>query len=302
MIDIEGALAFMATHARLLDRRRFELAVGDGDRAATLAALAAYRNADGGYGWGMEPDLRAPSSQPAGALHAFEVLEEIAPVTSPLAVELCDWLDHVALPSGALPFVLPGADYPGSAPWFAHGDPGAPSLHLTTAVAAVAVRVGGHDPAVREHRWLQRVTSFCLEAIAALDGPRFAMELRHVLELLDTLHGTDGRAPAELERVAAWLPATGTLAVQGGTADEAMRPLDFAPYPGRPIRSHLDPGVVSADLDRLEALQRPDGGWPIEWAEISPAGALEWRGYLTVRAIQLLTANGRVAHHAQAAS
>src|SRR4051794_9665980 len=67
-IDLTAAANFMATHARLLDRRRFE-----GDRGGALAALDGYRNGDGGYGWGLEPDLRAHESQPGSAHHAFEV-------------------------------------------------------------------------------------------------------------------------------------------------------------------------------------------------------------------------------------
>ena len=57
----------MASHARLLDRRRLELLLDGGEPTAVLAALEAYRNPDGGYGWGLEPDLRATESQPGGA-------------------------------------------------------------------------------------------------------------------------------------------------------------------------------------------------------------------------------------------
>ena len=70
----------MAGHARQLDRRRLDLLVGRGEVSEVLAALEAYRNDDGGYGWGLEPDLRSPESQPAGALHAFEVFAEVGPV------------------------------------------------------------------------------------------------------------------------------------------------------------------------------------------------------------------------------
>ena len=59
MIDLDPTLDFIASHARLLDRRRLELALGGGDPEATLAVLAGYRNPDGGFGWGLEPDLRA---------------------------------------------------------------------------------------------------------------------------------------------------------------------------------------------------------------------------------------------------
>jgi hypothetical protein len=84
-VDLSAANDFMAAHARILDRRRFELLNGRADASAVLAALRAYRNPDGGYGHGLEPDLRAPESQPAAALHAFEVFAEVAPVTAPEA-------------------------------------------------------------------------------------------------------------------------------------------------------------------------------------------------------------------------
>lgn len=77
--DLSAAGDFMATHARILDRRRFDRLIDDGDPAALLAALDAYRNFDGGYGWGLEPDPRSPESQPGAAHNAFEVFEEVAP-------------------------------------------------------------------------------------------------------------------------------------------------------------------------------------------------------------------------------
>ena len=90
-IDLAKTSTFMTTHARLVDRRRFDLITGRGDSDGLHSALAGYRNPDGGFGWGLEPDLRSPESQPAGALHAFEVFEEIGPETSKTAERLCDW-------------------------------------------------------------------------------------------------------------------------------------------------------------------------------------------------------------------
>src|SRR5215204_7651372 len=99
-IDLRAASAFMTTNARLLDRQRFRLLLSESEPDGVLAALEAYRNGDGGYGWGLEPDLRAPESQPGGALHAFEVFDEVGPVTSRRGVELCEWLEKVTLPDG----------------------------------------------------------------------------------------------------------------------------------------------------------------------------------------------------------
>jgi hypothetical protein len=289
MPDLDRIFDFVSCNARLLDRRRAELAIGVGDPEAALAVLAGYRNTDGGFGWALEPDLRAPGSQPVAALHAFEVLEEVAPVTSPLATGLLEWCGSVALPGGALPFALAGGAGAGSAPMWASVDPAAPSLHMTSVVLGIAHRVARHDPAVAAHPWLARATDWSLGEIAALDGPRHAIEFRYVLALLDALDAGD-----ELARLGAHLPADGTIAVKGGRPDEAMRPLDFSPEPGRPLRALLDPQAVEADLDRLEAEQQDDGGWDVDWAHWSPAGTLEWRGWATVRALRILRANGRV--------
>ena len=70
-VDLTAAAGFLAGSARVLDRRRFDLLFGDGTPGPVLAAVDGYRNPDGGYGWGLEPDLRSRTSQPGGALHAF---------------------------------------------------------------------------------------------------------------------------------------------------------------------------------------------------------------------------------------
>ena len=173
-VDLAAAQAFIDTHARLLDRRRHALLNGDGDRdrepAAVLAALEPYRNPDGGYGWGLEPDLRSRDSQPAAAGHAFEVFAEAGPATSPHATALCGWLESITLADGGLPFVLSMSSTAGVAPWFQSGDATVSSLQITAFVVAAAQQVAAHDPAVAGHPWLERATTYCLDAIAALDG------------------------------------------------------------------------------------------------------------------------------------
>jgi hypothetical protein len=194
-IDLSAASGFMAKHARILDRRRFELLTGQTDSSAVLAALRAYRNPDGGYGHGLEPDLRARESQPAAALHAFEVFAEVAPVTTPEAVELCDWLDAVALPDGGLPFALPIEDPSGCAPFWANADPSAFSLQITSIVAAYANRVAAHDPAVAAHPWVARATSRCLAAIDALEAAPAAYELAFAVRFVDSVHDREAAPP-----------------------------------------------------------------------------------------------------------
>jgi hypothetical protein len=293
-IDHSAASDFMATHARILDRRRFEVHNGLSDPAAAMAALDGYRNSDGGYGWGLEPDLRSPESQPGAAAHAFEVFEDIAPTAAPHAGALCDWLDSITHPDGGLPFALPLGMSAGSAPWWSAAELSISSLQITAVTAAAAHRVAAHDPVVAVHSWLERATDYCLSAIEALDGAPFAYVLAFSVRFLDALHDArPEQAERLLDRLGTFIPDDGNLRVAGGTEDELLHPLDLAPYPGRPARQLFSEQAISADLERLAALQQEDGGWIVDYMTISPAGSLDWRGHATVRAIDILSKNAR---------
>jgi hypothetical protein len=293
-VDLRAVTAFMATHARTLDRRRFDVLVGDGTPDAVLAAVDGYRNPDGGYGWGLEPDLRSPESQPGGALHAFEAFVDAAPATTGRATELCDWLASVSLPDGGLPFAFPVTDPAGCAPFWADADSTTSSLHITSAVTAMAHRVARHDRAVADHPWLARATSYCLTAIEGMGDSPFALEVMFVLGFLDAIADQHPDAAGLIERVGTAIPASGSMHVDGGQEDEAIHPLDFAPEPDRPVRTLFTDAAVAADLARLSGLQADDGGWTVDFTSYSPMAALEWRGYATVRAVSILRSNGRL--------
>jgi hypothetical protein len=292
MIDLDTAYEFMASNARLLDRRRFEVVVQGAPPEGVLAALEAYRNADGGYSWGLEPDLRATESQPAPALHAFEVFEDIAPATSPRALELCDWLDVATLDDGGLPFALAVGNSAGCAPFWADADPTVSSLQITAIVTAMAHRVAASDPAVAKHDWLRSATDYCLQASEAMADELPAMARAFALQALGAAAHTRPEADAVIELLGAPIPESGQLHVSGGLPDEFMRPLDFAPFPDGAARKLLSAESVAADLERLATAQQDDGGWPLEFQAYSPAAALEWRGHLTVNALYLLRRNG----------
>ncbi|MDQ3783178.1 MAG: hypothetical protein M3349_09640 [Actinomycetota bacterium] len=294
-IDLPAAESFMARHARVLDRRRFALLAGGTGRDAVFAAVDGYRNPDGGYGWGLEPDLRAAESQPGGALHAFEAFADAAPATTPRAADLCDWLGSVTLADGGLPFAFPVASAAGTAPFWAQADAAVSSLQSTAFVAGSALRVARHDAAVATHRWLDRATRYCLDAIAALDAAPHAIELVFAVRLLDALHDTRPEEARILGRLRRFVPDSGMVHVAGGADDEMMRPLDFAPEPGRPARALFTPETIESELDRLAGLQQDDGGWPVDFGSFSPAATLEWRGYATVDAVSILQRNGVIA-------
>ena len=294
---LDAAATFLQTHARQLERRRFTLLFAGEDAAGALAALAGYANADGGFGWGLEPDLRTPPSQPGAALHAFEVLEEAAAAGQPapdVAAALCDWLDRVALDGGAVPFSTPGAAGAGTAPWWAGADPAVPSLHITAAACEAAQRLARHDAAVAAHPWVRRATDWTLERIAEVDRPDGGYELMYVLRFLDAIADREPAAAGQLDRLIALVPRDGRLPVHGGAEGEMLELLDLSPRPDAPLRARLDPAAVAAALDGLLAERHDDGGWDVGFPTQTAMSALEWRGYATVGALKVLRAHDRL--------
>src|SRR4051812_20023188 len=116
-VDIQSAERFVLSNARLLDRHRLAVLLHGAPVAPVLAALRAYRNSDGGFGHALEPDVRAPESEPASVLHALDVLAEVGALGDPMVADAAAWVAAIADPDGGVPFVLPtAAAYP-HAPW-----------------------------------------------------------------------------------------------------------------------------------------------------------------------------------------
>jgi hypothetical protein len=283
-VDLDAAVAFTANHARLLDRRRMQHLLGLTSPESVLTALDAYRNPDGGYGWGLEPDLRSVTSQPAGAMHALEVLAEIRD-TSQRPLQVFEWLAGHTHHDGGVPFALPFADTGGSATLWASGSSETGSLQMTAQLAAQGNRLARQRADVAAHPWLTAATWYCLKAIERIVDTPQAYELMFSVRLLDAAAAQAPRAGELLERLSRFMVLDGPTPV---VASEVLHPLDFSPYADAASRALFGNDVIGADLDRLDGSQRPDGGWDVSFTSSSPVAALEWRGYATVQAVSVL--------------
>jgi hypothetical protein len=284
MPDIDAARQFIAAHARILDRRRFERLFDGGDAPPVRDAVAAYRNPDGGFGHGLEPDGRAPGSQPAAVELALRALHEADAWDRELVEGACDWLERDAPAEGGAGFVDPSIEGWPHAPWW-EPEEGGPMSLITTGPIAGTLHARGV-----EHPWLMRATELLWERIDALTDPG-PYDARGTVRFLDHVPDRD-RAGAAIERLRAVLRAVVTLDPHETT--ESHRPLDLAPRPDSVARALFEEAEIAADLDRLEAAQRDDGGWMFDWPAWSPAAEADWRGSITVDALLVLRANGRL--------
>ncbi len=136
-VDLGAAADFIWRNARVLERQVFAALFLGGDMMRALEALRPYQNKDGGFGNGLEPDIRGPVSQPVPTEFAFRTLDQVGAIEETMIGRACDYLQTITTDEGGVPWVLPSVrDYP-RAPWWETSDNPPASLNPTAAVAGL---------------------------------------------------------------------------------------------------------------------------------------------------------------------
>ena len=239
-VDVDAAQRFVFANARLLDRHRLAVRLRGAPVRTVVEALRAYRNPDGGFGHALEPDVRAPESEPTSTLHALEILSEVGKLDDPMVADAAAWVAAIAEGDGGVRFVMPTASAHPHAPWMV---PSGGGSHLTFGLAAALweARSGG--------AWLERATQWCWER---LERPHelSAYWVKFALALLDRVPD-DERASAAIEHLRPLIGLDGSLPVPGGTEDERLTPLGLSERPDARSRALFTDDQIQADLDRL---------------------------------------------------
>ena len=151
---------------------------GEAGPEGVLAALNAYRSPDGGYAYGLEPDVRGPASQPVTVPAALRALETAGALRGPEALRICGWLAGHTASGGGVPAVLPSLrPYP-HPPWLPV--PGEPADPCSPPARSPDCCSG---PGSRTRGWRRRRSSR-RDAIENL-GPTHPYEAEAAVEFLD---------------------------------------------------------------------------------------------------------------------
>jgi hypothetical protein len=271
---------FVRRDARVLERRLFATVFEGADPQGVVDALRGFQNADGGFGWGLEPDKRCPDSLPLDVEVAFDTMLAVGARDEQMIRRAVDWLDSVATPDGAVALCGPAVE----------GYPRAEHITEWTyqpGVNPTAGLVGRLHKLGVEHPWRDKAGAWCATELAK-GFPEDAHGLHEALEFLE--HTED----ADFDRVREWLPKLQHYRGDAADPSYGVTPLHLAPTPDSFWRPLFTDAQLEAHLDRLIADQQDDGGWAITWEPPGPAATLEYRGIVTVGALRTLKAYNRL--------
>ena len=292
-----SAKSFLLERARPLEAARFAYHFGDGERADVIEALLAFRNPDGGFGRGLEPDFRTADSSALATTVGLALLRSIDAAEGPEARAAVEYLVRTHDPSEAHWRLIPRepAEAP-HAPWWSQaGRAGEFDRFSLNPTAEVLGYLYDHRDAVPGDL-LAAVED---RVVDELSGAELEMhELHCVIRLLES-----ERLPEEVGGAAL---AAARRAAQRGVARDpaewsgyALRPLQVAPRPGSPLAAEWA-DEIQADLDYEIATQQEDGSWSPAWSwgELHPEAweeaKLEWSGVLTIGKLLTLGRYGRL--------
>ena len=281
---------FIRRQGRLLERRLYATCFEGAPAAGVVDALRGYRNDDGGFGHGLEPDKRCPASLPIDVEIALQALVTAGTTDEQLVGGACDYLAKVAAQAdngGAVPLAFPVIEgYPRAEHWTDWTY--TPGLNPTAGLVGLLRQLGA------EHAWIDEAAAWCWGQLEDADLPADAHALSEVLVFLAHTSERE-RADAVANRVRDQLTTSASWFKLDPDDDSyGLSPLSIAPAADSRWRVLFSDEVISAHLDSLLRQQEPDGGWPISWEPPSEASRLEWRGIVTLGALRTLTSHGRL--------
>ncbi|NQW21358.1 MAG: hypothetical protein HQ477_11675 [Chloroflexi bacterium] len=294
----DRAAEFIQTQARLLERVQFEYHFESGPVSAVLEELEKYQTSDGGFGHGIEPDLRMPFSSPFSSSVAFQILTEVeVPASNQMVQAGIAYLRQSF--DGSLGGWDPTGPLVNQSPhalcWnYTPVDNELDAIKRSNPGAELLGYLLLYENYVDE-QFIRKVTESVLRTFDELPDD---MEIHSMLCFMRLLES----APSDL--IDNLLPKLkrGVRLVIGKSVNDwkayGARPLWFASKPTSLLAKTLA-DLIPVQLDYEIESQSETGSWRPNWTwgqyeDGWEEARLEWSGYLTLRNLMAVKAWGRI--------
>ena len=297
----QRAVDFIEESARPLEKQLYMHYFADEAVSDTLTELAPYQNPDGGFGCGIEPDLRAPCSSALATSNALAILRELAiPATNALPQGAVSYLlNTFDTDTGVWQVVPPEVNDAPHAPWMGYDDKLSERWHgfLANPRATIVASLLHYSSLVPSD-----YINGLLDSISThLDGYGDTVDMHefHCYADLMQVAALPSQLHDKIDKVLR--SALGRLVQKDSEGWETynLRPLDIVSSPDSPF-ANMFADEIEKNLDYLIQGQLEDGAWPITWSwgdtypDVWPVAEKEWKGILIVSNMKKLRAFERI--------
>jgi len=269
-----------------------------------LSELAGFSNPDGGFGHGLEQDLRLPASSVLATTVALQILREVeAPSDHPLVTNAMNYLLQTYDPAAQVwPIVPPNTDDAPHAPWWNYGEDVAESWNgfLGNPRAEVLGYLYDHSPPGLPAWVRDSLTSAAISYLDEQSDKASEFDLLCYDRLVRTGSLPESARQSLLDRL---LPLAKKL-VNTDPADwdrHGLEPIELVDGPDSPF-AELFADSVPQNLDAEIERQADDGAWHPKWTWYDDAYPDDWpiaerdaAGAITLRTLRVLRSFGRLA-------
>lgn len=277
---------YILTNARMIERRLFDFYFEKGDPEGVFHAVYAYRNTDGGFGHGMEPDTASPESQPLFSIMALEILDEIGYLNEELILkDFMPYFESITTEKGGIPWMLrPTSEYPCEDHF--------KTVKEWAALSTTAPLLGILEKYEMNIPWMNRAESFVWNEIERIKEKHIFCHLC-VPRRLMFLQYAKNRLKAEqaIKDLKKWILTEGVICQDQSDPGWGLygKPhrLNYAPSPESILHPIFSKATIDSDLQAMIDRQAGDGSWTT-WYGISEGSKLEWAGMQTLWVLKVL--------------
>lgn len=271
----QAARDYIYRHARPLDFARFRFHFEGGNREDVLSILAAYQNADGGFGHALEPDFWNPDSTPIATWAATCILREIGlrDAAHPIMQGILRYLDSGQDAENGMWYTsVPSNNaHPHAIWWACSSDKGIPHDNPTMSLAGFALRF-----APPESSLYSKAEEIAVCAVAAFLNAPISDDAHTTSCYAELLGYMEEAAPVPGVDLPAFRSAVHEAVGQAICKEPEKWFTEYVCRPSQFFGKLPDfISVVSPDLCHKEAtllisVQSADGSWPVTWEWHTP--------------------------------
>ena len=253
MVSIENARCYVHAHGNLWERALWDNLFNSGPIERVYQCLAPYKNVDGGWGHGLEHDIKTPASNPLMLEFLLTIFRDTGLPPGSLLDGTPEWLESIQLPDGSLRNPPQLLHYP-RAQWWSDGQ------NIPASITGNLIKFSTCPTRIREltREWAKN--NLDLDRIR---GNNWLFMAYHPFDYYfneDDFPSLDDLRSATLENIY----TTALAHEQQGESNKLFSFFHYANDPDSPVARNAPAGLVNRILDHLEQSQREDGGWDDE--------------------------------------